>query len=332
MRRGIKDKMVENYYITSNGKLIRKENTVYFTSKEGKRAIPIKRIASIFLFGNVTLTSGVVKILFNHNIPVHIFTKYGRYMGSYYPNEKYLAGQLLVQQVKHYISFRKRNAIAKKIVEGGARNMLMNCRRYKQSDCVERIISLLEVLARTYWNTKIMHIEAMIRETYYQMFDNILPDDFKFEKRSRHPPHNEFNAMLSMGNSLLYTATLSEIYQTRMNPMISYLHEPYERRFSLSLDIADVFKPVIVDRLLFSLVLKGIIQPKHFRKSENACYLNNEGRRLFLAHFDKRLRETIHLKEQKKNVSYKRLIRLEIYKLMKHVSGEKEYEPFVIDW
>jgi CRISPR-associated protein Cas1 len=72
------------------------------------------------------------------------------------------------------------------------------------------------------------------------------------------------NALLSFGNSLLYTAALSEIYMTQLNPTVSYLHEPSQRRPSLALDLPEIFKPLIVDRVIFRLLNRGEISDDDF--------------------------------------------------------------------
>ena len=101
---------------------------------------------------------------------------------------------------------------------------------------------------------ELMGYEGNIRETYYRAFNAIIDLQTPFEKRVRQPPDNPINAAISFGNSLMYTACLTEIYRTQLNPTISFLHEPGERRFSLSLDLAEIFKPIIVDRVLFRSV------------------------------------------------------------------------------
>lgn len=327
------ERMTDNYYITKNGLLIRKENTLYFVNKEMKKAIPINQINSIYLFGNVTITSGAVKFLFKHNISAFIFNKYGYFVGAYYPSDKYLSGRLIVKQVEHYISSDKRSFLARAFVRGAAENMARNCERYNQNDFAVDIRNTINTLnENTTKITEIMNIEGRIRDIYYQALDKILPDDFAFIKRTKRPPKNRSNAMISFGNSILYTIIVSEIYQTQANPTISYLHEPFERRFSLSLDISELFKPIIVDRLIISLIRRKIIQPEHFNKDLNSCLLNSKGKKIFISYFDKRLKETVKHKKIRRNVSYRRLIRLEIYKLIKHLLDITAYQPFVVWW
>jgi CRISPR-associated protein Cas1 len=140
------------------------------------------------------------------------------------------------------------------------------------------------------------------------------------------------NCLISFGNSLVYSTVLTEIYNTQLNPTISYLHEPFERRFSLALDLSEIFKPLLADRVIFKLINKRIIGTKHFRKELNYTLLNETGRKLFLQHYDEKLKTTIKHRELRRNVSFQRLVRLECYKLIKHLLGMKKYEPFVIWW
>lgn len=190
----------------------------------------------------------------------------------------------------------------------------------------------MEELQDVKWVTEIMNIEGRCRKIYYRAFDKILPEKFEFSERKKRPPNNMANALISFGNSLMYGSALTEIYKTQLNPTISYLHEPSARRYSLSLDLADLFKPVIVDRTIFYLTNKGKLTEEDFRDDLNKCLLNDEGRRKFLERYDNTLSRTIKHRDLGRKVSYRRLIRLECYKLVKHVIGEKGYEPFVIWW
>lgn len=147
-------------------------------------------------------------------------------------------------------------------------------------------------------------------------------------QRTKRPPGNEVNALISFGNSLLYATTLTEIYKTHLNPTISYLHQPRERRFSLSLDISEVFKPVIVDRVIFSLVNRQRIQIDDFRDEMEGCLLAEDSRKEFVRGYEERLEKTVDHPTLDKKVSHQRLLRLEGYKLVKHVSDDDTYKGY----
>ncbi len=321
----------KNYYITSDGILERKENTIYFVNRDGRRPIPISQIYTIYAYGSLTVTSQALKLLAKNGVLIHFFNKYGFYVGSFYPREKLISGSMVVEQAKHYIDKEKRLNIARRIVYGACMNISKNLARYGFKDACLEINNILRELESAKKITEIMNVEARVRELYYSHFDKILKG-FEFEKRTRRPPKNEINALLSFGNSLLYGTVLSELYNTQLNPAISFLHEPYERRFSLALDLSEIFKPLIVDRLIFSLVNKGIIREVHFDKDLNKCLLNEKGKKIFLKSYNERLSTTIKHRKLRRKVSYQRLIRLEAYKLAKHILGLEEYKPFVIWW
>ena len=148
-------------------------------------------------------------------------------------------------------------------------------------------------------------------------------------KRVKRPPDNPINALISFGNTLLYAKTVSAIYRTHLDQRISFLHEPAERRFSLSLDISEVFKPVIVFRTIFDLVNNRRLQvEKHFERKINYCVLNDEGRRVFIEAFEKRMESVFMHSRLKRRVSYRTAIKLDCYKLIKFIMEGNAFVPF----
>ncbi len=331
--------MKSTVYVFSSGNLKRKDNTLFIETLEGeKKFLPIENIKELFLFGEITLNTKVLNFLSQKNIIVHYFNYYGYYNGSFYPREHYNSGFMILKQAEHYIDNQKRYNIARKFIEGAAKNALRILKYYDRrgreiSKQIEEIERLLNEISNYSEIEQIMAIEGQIKETYYESFDKIvLNDDFSFDSRTRRPPKNYLNALISFSNSLIYTYCLSEIYHTHLDPRIGYLHTTNFRRFTLNLDIAEIFKPVIGDRTIFNLINKNIITPSDFEGMLDGIVLNEKGRKKFLKAIEERLQQTIQHSTLKKRVSYRRLIRLELYKLEKHLMGEKEYKPFVMDW
>ncbi|MBC7115019.1 MAG: CRISP-associated protein Cas1 [Archaeoglobi archaeon] len=318
-----------NFYILSDGKLKRDENTIYFENKDGRRAIPINSIYSIYALGSLSISSKALSLLAKEGVPVHFFNRHGYYIGSFYPRETLISGEVVLRQAEHHLDGRKRLYLARAFVEGSVMNMARVLRKNDFDD--SEVISALQNLESAESIEELMGAEAIARNRYYGNFDRILKH-MKFERRTRMPPENEVNAMLSFGNSMLYASVLSEIYHTQLHPAISYLHEPSERRFSLALDISEIFKPIIVDRLVFSLVNRRIITEEDFDSRFNGVLLNEGGKRKFIREFSERLGETVKHRKLGRNVSYQRLIRLECYKLVKHLLGIEKYEPLVMWW
>ena len=164
-----------------------------------------------------------MSLLSKNGVPIHFFNYYGFYSGSYYPRETLLSGDLLVKQADYYLNIQKRLELAKLFVEGAANNILKVLAYYKIENNIKETLSELNSTNKI---TEIMNIEGRIRSEYYSKFDEILPDDFKMEGRSRQPPKNMINSLISFGNSMMYSTVLTELYNTQLNPTISYLHEP----------------------------------------------------------------------------------------------------------
>lgn len=330
--------MGQSFYVYNSGDLKRKDNTLQFTSYDGeKKDIPIERIDEIYIMSEMTFNTAFINYISQYGIPMHFFNYYNIYTGSYYPKKKLLAGQLLVKQVEHYTDYSMRMTIARKFIEAAADNIYRNLRYYNGrgkdvSIYMSEIDSLRKRLPETESIEELMGVEGNIRKQYYSAWNIIVDQNINFEKRVMHPPDNMINSLISFVNSLIYSKVLCEIYHTQLNPTISYLHEPGARRYSLCLDIAEVFKPLIGDRLIFSLLNRNQITEDSFTKELNFLHLKKESSKLIVQELEARLKKTIMHKELGRQVSYQYLIRLEAYKLIKHLIGEKEYEGFKIWW
>jgi len=302
-----------------------------------KKFRPIEAVADIFLFKEHSLNTKLLNFLGQHKIPVHIFNYYGFYSGSFFPREQYLSGHVTIKQAKHYLDKEKRLLLAYEFLNAAASNILTNLTYYKnrERDLDKKILQIKELkktLKKADSIPYLMGVEGNIRELYYSAFNEIIQNKFEFNKRVRRPPDNFVNSLISFGNSLVYTTTLSEIYRTQLDPVVSFLHEPGYRRYSLALDIAEIFKPVIIDRMMFSMINKNELTEKDTEKELNHCYLKDRGRMKFLRKYDERLKKTIKHKKLNRNVSYRRLIRLECYKIVKHILGEEKYAGFKMWW
>lgn len=282
--------------------------------------------------------TALLNFLAQYGVKIHFFNYYGFYTGTYYPKESLVSGKLLIKQVENYTDINKRIKIAKAFIESASYNIHRNLIYYKnRGKNLEKYIKEIEFFRKQINKCKdvqeLMGIEGNIRKVYYSSWNDIINQDIKFERRVKNPPDNAINSLISYVNTFIYTRVLSEIYKTQLNPTISYLHEPSERRFSLCLDIAEIFKPIIGDRLIFSMLNKNQITEKDFEKDLNFLYIKDRARKEIAKEIDKRLQKTIKHKNLERDVSYEYLIRLEIYKLIKYLLGnEEKYEGFKMWW
>lgn len=308
--------------------------------EEGKelqpRYIPIEMVDQLYVFGSLDANSALFNFLGKNQVCVHFFDYYENYTGSFNPREYLLAGRMIIAQVDAYKAKSRRMVIARNFIDGAAHNMLKNLKYYQsRGKGLEAVISKIEILKLSVSGCsdvdELMGIEGNIRMAYYTAFDQII-NDFEMAGRSKQPPRNEVNSLISFGNMMCYSECLRAIHQTQLNPTISFLHTPGERRFSLALDLAEIFKPLLVDRVIFKVLNKREIQADDFETRLNSILLKEKGKKVFITSFEERLKETIQHRNLKRNVSYRQLIKLECYKLSKHLLGIEEYKPFKMWW
>lgn len=319
-------------YIFSMGSLNRKDNSLTFRNDEGLVHIPIEGVKELYFMNEVSLNTKLLDFLSHNGVTSHFFNYYGHYSGSFYPKEMYLSGKLRIEQA---ICFKERRMLlANAFVDAILFNMLdyVKSKKYKNS---EELSEKIERLSSCYVNEDIQNIKSLLAlegemwQYFYQTLNLIVNEDFISDKRVRRPPDNPLNAMISFGNSWLYAKTISQLYHTHLDQSISYLHEPSEGRFSLSLDISEVFKIVIVFPVIVNMINKKMIHVnEHFRKDMNYCLLNDEGRKRFVVELEKRISSTFMHAKLKRNVSYETALKLEGYKLSKYLLEGVPFVPF----
>ncbi len=357
--------MPRDHYLFSNGRLRRRQNTLWFEKADDARApaaaegdtgapsgaltgekavLPVEAVDALHLFGEVDLNSKLVVFLAQQRIPVHVYDYYGNYAATLYPREYLLSGRLTVAQAEHYLRPRKRIALARAFVEAALfnirRTLLYYEKRVADSGAVGEALTVVEREAARVPDEpavpELMAAEGRARDAYYRAWPALLGPkaaDFPFEGRTRRPPSNALNAAISFGNALCYAACLKALYRTALDPTVSFLHEPGDRRYSLALDLAEVFKPLLVDRALFRLLKTGRLQPSHFEPRLGGVYLTEAGRRRFVEAWDERLRRTVKHRGLGRHVSYERLVRLDAYRLVRHLTDPGDpYQGFHAWW
>jgi CRISPR-associated protein Cas1 len=330
--------MDRNYHVFSNGRLERHEDTLRLVTEDGeKKHIPVENAEAVYLHGQIDFNTRLMSFLDNHGVAAHVFGWNDYYSGSVMPERGQTSGRTVVAQVRAYDELDHRHDIAAAIVRGSIHNMRTNVayydgRRGEFGSALRRLDSAHDRVSDAGDVSELMGVEATARRAYYRTFDRILDDEFSMDSREYNPPPNEVNSLLSFGNSLVYANCVSAIRATALDPAVSYLHEPGERRYSLSLDIADLFKPLLSDRVTFRLVNRRQLTPDDFETEMGSCLLTEPGRKTYAKAFEETLERTVEHPELDRKVSYQYLLRLEAYKLKKHLLTGEPYEPFRRWW
>jgi CRISPR-associated protein Cas1 len=316
------------YYLTKNGKIEREGNTIYFIGEDFKKHLPVMNVSDLIISGKVSISSWALDYLSKLGIVVHFISDDYSYLSTLMPSLKNEHGEITVKQVMNYIDQKNRLFIASEMVKGIKNNIIKNIKHYEGEDLNESIKKIMNINVSSSTVEGLRGIEGNIWSIYYSTFPLIFKNIQSFERKFN-PPPDPLNALISYGNAVLYSVSLTSIKLSGLNPSISFLHEPSDRSFSLALDIADIFKPVIVERTISTIVNKNIIKEDHFTFRENGCYLNDDGKKIFLEYMKNKLESTIKVKN--KYFSYQNLILEEAYKLKRHIEGKDKYSSFKVE-
>lgn len=323
------------HFILSNGKLYRKDNNIYFDKFDennqivNTKIIPINSINEIYILGKVELDTYTMSFLSTNNILLHIFSHYGSFRGNFYPNSPNSvnkSGFVLLNQVRSFDDKIKRIFIAKAITKARIINATHNCTKRGVEFDNNPHINALEKATDI---NQIMATEGAFAKEYFTKWNYIIKNQrsFKFTSRSKRPPTDKINTLISYINTRIYNVCLSEIYQTELDPRISFLHEPNYRSLSLHLDLAEIFKPILGDNLIFSMLNKNEITTKDFKTDAGRIRFTNEAIQKIELNMINSLTSQIKFKEQL--LTYRQIIRREANQIKKCICEDFAYEGFI---
>lgn len=332
--------MKNSVYVVSHGQLKRENNTICHVVKDQKSFLPVENTGDIYILGEVTLTRSFLALCGRRGISVHMFGYYGDYLGSFGPASVRKDGTTFIKQAQTYLDPHKRLELAKQFIRGSILNMLSVVQYYSRKRItVDEVISnmccALSQVDTAMSINSLMAVEGRARNYYYKSFNRIIHGSgFEFKGRSRRPPEDPLNALISFLNCLCYCRVLSCIFHSHLDPRISFLHETNQRRNSLNLDVADVVKPFLVDRLILKLINKKMIHLSDFKERNKGTFLTRNKAKQVLRYWDEKLGSGPPggSDGNERWSSYQEVIRKEIIKIEKHIQGESSYRPVLIRW
>ena len=265
-----------------------------------------------------------------------MFGKYGEYIGCFYTIYHLDSAKTILKQAQVYNDMSRRIEVARKIEIASLHNYRENLRYYFRRKKNEKLKTAIDYISECINEMKtcekpegLLLIEARAKQKYLQCLDIMIDNqDFVFQKRTRRPPLNEVNALISFGNVFLYQRIATEIRKTALDIRIGFVHATNKRSETLNLDIAEIFKPIIVDRAIFTIIHNmQISSNEHFEKNEEgAVWLNKTGKRIFIQELEKKLYQKVKIDGMSR--TYDTIIKDEIQKIVHVIKDDAKYKPY----
>ncbi|MDO5097095.1 MAG: CRISPR-associated endonuclease Cas1 [Peptostreptococcaceae bacterium] len=330
------EKKQNKYHLINDGILSKKDWTILFENEQNKRYLPVEIVDNLNVYSNIVFDSDIFRHFSEKRIITNIFDRYGNIVGRFIPDTCTRSAKLMMKQVELYLDETRRIEMAKKLEIAALHNLRSNLRYYRKKrkstrieESIVELSSCIEDIEKADSINDMMMIEARGRQSYYSCFNEIIREaDFLFTNRSKRPPKDALNALISFGNVFLYNEIAGMINKTGLDIRISIVHSANNRSASLNLDLADIFKPVVIDRVIFAIINRNEIRSReHFEKVEGGgIYLNKEGKLIFLRALEEKLDQVLMVDD--KRMTYEQIIQEEVYKLLRYMKTEEEYKPY----
>lgn len=319
---------METLFVSREARLRQRENTLAVTLDGKTRALPIEKVGHVVLLAESNLNTRLLTLCGKHGVRVSVFDYYGYFKGAFEPIDQNPAGRVKLAQAALLLDQQQCLGLAREIVEGAIHNMRANLLyyRYRGNKALQPVIDEIDRLFKRLPTAKdtatLMGFEGTIHQSYYAAWKLIDPV-LDFGPRIRRPPNNLINCLLSFLNQMTYTVVRHEIFKTHLEETFSVLHSSLAiGRSSLSLDLAEPFKPILVDTLIFRLVRRRMVEDNWFDQHEGVCLLTDTGRRHVAEQF------AVRLEEIYQDRSFREWIYREGMAIERHLLGVAKYNSF----
>ncbi|WP_027340239.1 CRISPR-associated endonuclease Cas1 [Halonatronum saccharophilum] len=324
---------MERIYITKRGTKISKRGKRIIVKEEGKKIadIPLINVDQVVALGSVGITGATIQLLLKEGIPITYLSYYGRFKGRLVP--EYSKNSIFrLRQFSAYNDEKVSLRLTKAFVRGKLKNMRTVLMRDKNGkgeagikEGCSRIKGFIKSLDEVDDIEKIRGYEGIGAKVYFENFKYLLKDGFEFAGRNRRPPKDPVNSLLSFGYSLLLNDVITALYLSSFDPYIGFFHSIKHGRPSLALDLMEEFRQPVVDRLVKALLNKGMLTLEDFRIKEEGVLLTEEGRKLFLTEYEKKLESLIAHPSYQESISWRRCIEEQSRLLRKSIEKGEDY-------
>ncbi|MEO0091514.1 MAG: CRISPR-associated endonuclease Cas1 [candidate division WOR-3 bacterium] len=325
-------------YLTEQGSKITKTSERLIVEKDNQvlLQVPIIKIERILIFGRVKITLPVFELLLNQGIPTAFLSINGRLKGLLEPT----CSKNVVLRIRQYERTKDPNfklRFARSIVRGKIQNQKRLVQRFAGhhseinfKNYLTELNWLEDAINRKTSISGIIGIEGQATAVYFSAYGKLFQDEIQFIRRTRRPPKDPINSLLSLGYTILGNEYLSLLSAVGFDPYLSFYHTISYGRPSLALDLVEELRHPVIDMLVLDLIGRRILKAKDFNEIQDGFYLTQKGRKEFFTHYERRMtQEFIH--PQENTVTNMRMVmRSQVHKLMATVQSGKDYEPYFI--
>ncbi len=346
-------------YVTVQGATLRYRTRRLIVEKDGEEvtAVPAAHVDQVLILGNVTVTTPALSFLLEAGVDTVFLTLQGQYKGR-------LVGpvggnaQLRLFQYRRVSDPAWALETARAVVVAKLHNMRTLLRRYARrekpppsaspegdgdgvgadpsplSEAADRLDELIARAGRCATVNSLSGVEGQGTAVYFSVFRHLIREPgWSFEKRTRRPPRDPVNALLSFGYTLLAHQVESAVRATGLDPYLGFLHQVAYNRPSLALDLVEEFRPIVVDSVVLRCLNNRIVLPVHFIVNPEGTYpvlLSDEGRARFIREFEARLNLSFRHPDSQERVTYRRCFELQARRMARAVQTGEVYRPFQV--
>jgi CRISP-associated protein Cas1 len=329
-------------YVTEQGAYLRVRNQQFqvFHAQEMRCSVPANSITHVVLFGACNVSHGAVRLALQRRIPLLYLSDKGRYFGRLETTGQakidYLVAQVAKSQDEAFIRQQSLNVIVGKLQNSRQLLMKLNRRRQPKSEiatkAIKEIAVIIQKVAEAETVESMLGYEGQGANLYFQAYGSLLKGAFEFNKRTRRPPTDPVNSLLSLGYTLLSQNVHAMTEAAGLHTHFGNLHVPRPNRPSLVCDLVEEFRAMVVDSLVAYLINSDIYKPEDFTPPDGrgGVYLHPDGLKRFLKHWEEKLQQPITHPHTGYKVSYRRCFELQVWEYAACVTGEREaYRPMV---
>jgi CRISPR-associated protein Cas1 len=331
--------MTQKSYLKKDG-----ETVVVRAGGEVKLRVPLISLSGIVCFGNVAVSPFLLGRAAECGISISFLSQYGKFLAR---SQGPIAGNVLLRRAQYKLSDDP--AVTASIIRQILTGKFANCKTVLQRalrdhsgkvDCIalEKAVAKLDRgLVRIQGETDaeiLRGIEGELAHEYFGVFNELITAqkaDFVFQDRSRRPPLDRVNALLSFAYTMLYHDMRSALETTGLDPAVGFLHRDRPGRLSLALDLMEEMRPFFADRLALSLINLKQLEAKRFTVSDSgAVIMDDDSRKIFLAAYQKRKQDAITHPFVQEDMHIGILFHTQALLMARFIRGDLEaYPPFI---